>query len=121
MRSDVLALRDALVAVLRADGATSTGDLAEKMPWHHVEVACHCRHDYPWPHNQFRLIECRGTHDVVGRARFVTEIYRNLRALEDDGLVRRVWMPGQTSACWQTVHDETAAIEIRALEALWST
>lgn len=104
--ADTLQLRESLLAELRESAApVSTAALAAAMPWkversHDVcEQLCHRAGGSPGVqvlecHRSWHLVQYRrATHGYTG-------IYRHLRSLESQGLVRRTIRDGRKQVCW---------------------
>lgn len=116
-------LRDALLAVLRADGTMSTDDLAAHAPWQRCEWHCRCHDTYIGSYadcDGFRLVECRGTTDIIDRRRTGTDVYTHLRALERQGLATRQRIDGHPCVYWSATHIGAAVDELAQLEAMWA-
>ncbi|MBV8348438.1 MAG: hypothetical protein JOZ49_13150 [Mycolicibacterium sp.] len=88
-------LTDRLLRVLReAARPMSTAELTELLPWKHERIGqggCQWRCDRHL-RDGVRMLECHGSWHLIAFKRTAhgfNGIYRNLRALEDRGLVRR--------------------------------
>jgi hypothetical protein len=104
--ADTMRLRDRLLAELRASPQPiSTPDLAARMPWK-VErcedtcaLLCHRRK----PNPDVEVLECHRSWHVVQYRRTAhghTGIYRHLRSLERQGLIRRSSREGRKRVLW---------------------
>lgn len=119
MRSDTLAIRDRLLAVLReASQPLTTSDVCDQAgPY--VEVhECQGRHpslDNPW----YRLMSCDGGVDTIAvHLSAFNRGYIQLRALEGKGQVRRIRVREQRSVYWAAV-ESVVDEELAELEAIW--
>lgn len=104
--TDTLQLREWVLNELRRSlHPISTADLAARMPWKvetsedTCEVLCNPRR----PVSGMEVVECHGDWHVVHyqrKAHGYTGIYRHLRSLEQQGLVRRTLRDGRKRVCW---------------------
>lgn len=121
MRGDTLAIRDRLLAVLKdADRPLITSEVCDRAgPYFEVMAHAEWRHDPRW-HNQYvSLISCDGDLETVARHLTCAQMgYRQLRALEGQGLVARCRVPESRSVLWTAVASTTAD-ELLLLEQMW--
>lgn len=104
--ADTIMLRDKLVSELRdAAAPLSTDELAARMPWKveitatPCELLCQARELPPG----LRIRECHQTWHVVEYQRSAqgfAGIYRHLRSLERQGLIRRYHVAGGRRVFW---------------------
>lgn len=112
--ADTRQLRQSLLAELRGSTAPiSTADLAAAMPWKvershdSCEQLCHRADMGPGVevlecHRNWHLVQYRrATHGYTG-------VYRHLRSLESQGLVRRAIRDGRKRVCWTYVGQDPA-------------
>lgn len=116
--ADTLQLRERLLDALRdSAGPVSTTDLAARMPWkvERSDDGCAVLHNPGRPVAGVEVVEChRDWHIVQYRrsAHGYTGIYRHLRSLEQQGLVRRTLRYGRKRVCWVYVgSDQQLAVE----------
>jgi hypothetical protein len=104
--ADTLQLRERLLVELRTSPQpVSTTDLAARLPWRveRSEDSCALLCAPGRPRGDVKVVEChRGWHVVQYRrtAHGYTGIYRHLRSLEQQGLVRRTLLDGRKRVCW---------------------
>lgn len=115
--ADTMRLRERLLDELRGStAAISTADLAAAMPWKvershdSCEQLCHRADGARWVevlecHRSWHLVQYRrATHGYTG-------IYRHLRSLESQGLVRRTIRDGRKRVCWTYAgHDSAPSV-----------
>jgi hypothetical protein len=104
--ADTMRLRDRLLAELRTSPQPiSTADLAARMPWKvercedNCALLCHRRK----PNPDVEVLECHRSWHVVQYRRTAhgyTGIYRHLRSLERQGLIRRSAREGRKRVLW---------------------
>lgn len=109
--ADTLAVREQLVAVLRAaDRPMTSAELAGVLPWqtHRLDVGCELVCQAPRRPAAMRVIECHRTWHLVSRPRSSqdsrTGIYRHLRALAREGIIRAIPL-GPRKVQWTYVGD----------------
>lgn len=128
MKARSVALRDQLVALLRdADEPLATAQVAAHsgLPMHEQEWWCRCseitKHDGHCVGGLLhghKVLACADSedqgHSIYGTTAHVVAIppvpsmvYQHLRALEDRGVVQRVWMPNMRAVYWAYVNTES--------------
>lgn len=113
--ADTMLVRDKLIAVLRGSGsALPTAELASQMPGkvEHSNDSCAqlCHRSTLGP--GVKVLECHGSWHLVEYRRTThgyTGIYRHLRALELQGIVRRTVRDGRKRVYWIHIGPEGAA------------
>jgi hypothetical protein len=107
--ADTLQLRENLLAELRdSTSPRSTADLAAAMPWKVERSYDPCEQLCHRAGPGVEVLEChRSWHLVQYRraAHGYTGIYRHLRSLESQGLVRRTLREGRKRVCWTYIGD----------------
>jgi hypothetical protein len=104
--ADTMRLRERLLAELRASAhPVSTSELASRMPWkvERSDDGCALLCSRRPPNPDIEVVECHGSWHVLAYRRSAhgyTGIYRHLRSLERQGLVRRTLREGRKRVCW---------------------
>jgi hypothetical protein len=104
--ADTLRLRDRLLAELReSPHPVSTAELAARMPWkvERSEEGCALVCHRAKPNSGVEVVECHRSWHVVQYRRTAhgyTGIYRHLRSMERQGLIRRALRQGRKRVCW---------------------
>jgi hypothetical protein len=121
--ADTMRLRDRLLAELRASPQPiSTADLAARMPWKvercgdNCALLCHRRK----PNPDVEVLECHRSWHVVQYRRTAhgyTGIYRHLRSLERQGLIRRSAREGRKRVLWVYSGGDQLATAVHASSA----
>ncbi|GAB7145538.1 hypothetical protein [Mycobacterium riyadhense] len=116
--ADTLQLREQLLATLRrSPRPVSTTELAARMPWkvERSEYNCTVLRNPSRPIAGMEVVECHRDWHVVQYRRTAhgyTGIYRHLRSLEQQGLVRRALRQGRKRVCWVCVDADRPSVEI---------
>jgi len=107
--ADTLAVREQLVAVLRAaDRPMTSAELAGVLPWqtHRLDVGCELVCHAPRRPAAMRVVECHRSWHPVSRPRSSqdsrTGIYRHLRSLAREGIIRSIPL-GPRKVQWEFV------------------
>lgn len=128
MRTDTLAIRDRLLAVLRAADSALTTHQACDLAGPYLETRSH--RDWmhqpakawtaEWTPPMVSLVSCDGLVEVLAIHLACTNRgYQQLRALEQQGLARRIRVDGQRAVYWTAVGGQVAD-ELGELEQMWS-
>jgi len=113
--ADTLRLRDRLLTGLRVSRRPlSTTELATRMPWRveRSEDTCALLGHRINPNQDVEVLDCQGSWHIVHYRRTAhgyTGIYRYLRSLEQQGLVRRTLQNGRKRVCWVYVDSDQLA------------
>lgn len=127
MKGDTLAIRDRLLAVLRAaDRPLTTQEVCDLAgPFYETREGCH-----PWQHRDVapggyvnpwvRLVSCDGERHVLALNLVCGQRgYLQLRALEKQGIVGSLRTPGHRVVSWVYAGGRVDA-EVDELERMWS-
>ncbi|MDP7707481.1 hypothetical protein [Mycobacterium sp. TY815] len=113
--ADTIRLREALLNELRkAHRPVSTAELAALMPWRveRTDDTCALLCQHAGGNKDVEVLECHGSWHVVQYRRTsqgYSGIYRHLRSLEQQRIVRRTLHDGRKRVCWSLVVSETSA------------
>jgi hypothetical protein len=123
MRDDTLAIRDRLLAVLRAtDEALTTSEVCDRAgPYLEWRYRCiEWQHGPGWNNPYVALVECTGTAHLLSMNLSCNQRgYRELRFLQTRGFVRRFQVDGERSVRWIATGAHIQQ-EISELERMWA-
>ena len=115
-------LRDQIIAVLTEHGPTATNDVADLLPREHCVTPCRSSTADPCTQYNYRrtnFICTPGVEHHFDLRRSSADIYRQLRALENQGRVERMKLGSyDRRVFWALTNQQQALDEIEQLEHL---